>query len=256
VIEDNTIEDIQAQLGFGLSLFGMAQMRVARNVIQGVATAGILMQAHAGPVLVEGNYVAPGPPRNPGAIFDIGNGIWVFGPQGGVAYIRRNQVVCEHPLADGIVMIGESLDSPPLKVRNSVIEQNQVTMHNSLFGGISLYGLASGNYVGQNQILGDGAYALQVALGFLPEDKAISNTFAGNNIALFQSSVADVFLDVNSMDNVLAGDSGTVMDLGTGNRITGYAKGGVGGGLGQDVQAAKRAMMQSLKALQEYSGPF
>jgi hypothetical protein len=52
------------------------------------------------------------------------------------------------------------------------------------------------------------------------------NTFVGNNIARVHAQVADVFLDHGSHDTVLKGDSGTVIDLGTNNRIAGFTKGG------------------------------
>jgi hypothetical protein len=256
LIEDNTIEDIQASLGYGLALVGFAaEMHVVRNTIRDAATAGILLLLHAGPAFVEENNVVPGLSRYPGIYADFGTGILVVEAQGGKAYIWRNHFVCDNPQADGIALVGDNVGGA---VNQSAVVSNQVTMHNSLFGGISLYGLASGNYVGQNQILGDGALALLVSEGSFPEDTAVSNTFTGNNIALFQSSVADVFLDVNSMDNVLAGDSGTVMDLGTGNRIRGYTKGGLRGGLRQfqDIHAAKRASIRSLKEFEKSSGPF
>jgi hypothetical protein len=46
------------------------------------------------------------------------------------------------------------------------------------------------------------------------------NTFVGNNIARFTASFADVFFDEATHDTVLAGFSGSVVDLGTVNRIT------------------------------------
>ncbi len=254
LIEDNTIEDIQAQLGYGVALLAFeAQMRLARNRIRGAATAGIFVALHAGPALVEDNYVEPGPSRYPGSPPDIGNGIWVLEPQGGPTYIRRNQVVCVNPMADGIVLNGDTFVSAEVNaVQNSVVENNQVTMHNSVYGGISIYGLASHNYVGHNHILGDGGYALQIVGFDVIGSAAVSNAFVANNTTGFRGSIADVFFDVNAMNNTLIGRSGTVIDLGVGNLITGFTRGDAGEHLQQfrNVQAAKRALIRSLKAIE------
>src|SRR5262249_47398229 len=158
--------------------------------------------------------------------------------------------VAEHPLADGIILLGGTSILGPGPVVNAVVEKNRVTMHDSQFGGISLYGMVSTSYVGQNEILGGGAFALQAvgtSVGFAPEEHALSNAFVGNNIARFHATVADVFLDFNSESNTLVGNSGSVIDFGIDNRITGYSNmsGGVHLGQFQDVQAAKRAVMQS-----------
>jgi len=118
---------------------------------------------------------------------------------------------------------------------------------------------ASNNYVGQNQILilGSGAYALRINTFCCSGDKAVSNLFVGNNIARFESSVADVFFDANAERNISTGDSGTVTDLGTGNVITGHTKKSLSGGLGQfkDAQAAKWALLRALRAIEAKSKP-
>jgi hypothetical protein len=259
LIEDNSIEDIQATLGYGMALVTFSgDMRVARNTIKGTATAGIFLYFIAGAADVEDNYVAPGPSRYPGTAIDYGNGIWLNLPiSGGTAYIRRNEVVCENPQADGIILLGSNSLGFPAPVQNTVVEKNRVTMVNTLFGGISLYGAVQDSHVGQNEILGSAAFALPI-FGFLPEDKAVSNAYAGNNVSHFQSSIADVFFDQNTEDNTLVGHSGSVIDLGNGNRITGYTKGGPGAKLGhfRNALAAKLQVLQSLKEIERNAFPF
>src|SRR6266478_51606 len=158
-------------------------MSVARNTIRGVATAGILLFSYAGTAVIEDNYLEPGPALYPGDDSNFGEGIEVNSPsQGGVAYVRRNQVFCENPQAGGIIL-ASFLDIAPgtVPLQNSVVEKNQVTMHGSLiFGGISIYDVVDHNVVGQNEIRGDGVSAIQVST-LTPGDNAVSNVFNGNN---------------------------------------------------------------------------
>lgn len=257
-IEDNVIEGIQAPLGYGLALVTFSgQMSVARNTIRDTPTAGILLLDNAGAAVVEDNYVEPGPLRYPDAVA-YGAGIQINTPQlGAVAYVRHNQVVCANPQAVGIILASVS-EVTPVPYQNSVIEQNDVTMHGNLaFGGIALFDAVDNNFVGQNRILGDGPFALQVSTE-VAGDNAVSNTFAGNNISGFQSTIADVFFDINSMNNVLVGNSGSVIDLGIGNQITGFTKGDGGAALGQlkDAQATMRDTLRWLSTYERNVSPF
>jgi hypothetical protein len=74
--------------------------------------------------------------------------------------------------------------------------------------------------VGQDRIDGTGGMAL-ATLMVGPSDLA-APTFAANNIAGFTASLADVFLDEPTRHAVLVGLSGTVIDLGTHDRIIGF----------------------------------
>jgi len=107
--------------------------------------------------------------------------------------------------------------------------------------GIDLAGLVSGAYVGQNTIEGEGFSAFSLfALSFDPATQPSDlgfNTFVGNNIAHVNAGVADVFLDAPSHDTVFKGMSGSVIDLGVNNRVTGFTKGGSSGS-GDQVSAA------------------
>ena len=97
----------------------------------------------------------------------------------------------------------------------------------------------NGAKVLRNKIRGSGLYALAIgnpALNAMTAD----NVFQGNNIAKFQASAlgtsspqlpsADVYLDADTRDNILVGYSGTVIDRGEGNKITGQPRTIRGGG--------------------------
>jgi hypothetical protein len=144
-------------------------------------------------------------------------------------------VICENPGADGILLVGD----PANPVNNSLIEGNNLTMHDSFFAGISLYGDVSDSLVRANKITGNGAFALQVAKFISTEGGfALSNTFVGNDIAQFEADIADVFLDVTSANTIITGHSGTVIDLGTHNSITGFTKKGLSQDLGVRIREA------------------
>ena len=245
LIADNVVEHVDAESGFGLALAGSAaDMTVARNTIRGVNTAGILAVGNSRPVLVEDNDIAPGPGLFPDAT--AGNGITADGafeslglPPGAPQYIRRNKIVCDNPFADGILVF---------EVTGSVVTKNDVTMHDSFFGGITLFDVTSATVVSDNRVSGSGGFALDIFFVGLNEPVNDGNTFTGNNIARFEASIADVFLDFDTTNTVLVGRSGTVIDLGVGNRVTGFTKGGHGGPGPQikEALAAKHALLREI----------
>lgn len=248
VIADNVIDGIDAELGYGVALFGFdAEARVVRNEFRGMNTAGVLVGLHSSSVWIEDNVIMPGPerfPDPPGISVSAGNGITVASSLGGPSYIRRNTVVCENPFADGIIInataaFGDDQD-------RSVIKQNRVEMNDSFFGAISLVGDVTNTYVGQNLLSGSGAFALPVERWF-PQDIQAGNTFVGNNISRFESQVADVFLDINSRNTVLVGNGGTVIDLGEDNQITGVSVSS-GAAIGKQIKSAQEVRRESLEA--------
>src|SRR6185503_13165050 len=108
----------------------------------------------------------------------------------------HNTVICDNVLADGIVLVSSS---------GTVVTKNHVVMNDSFFGGITLTEGTNNTYVGQNRVEGSGAFALDI-FGFTRTNR--SNTLVGNNIASFQSTFVDVFLDGTTRDKVLVGKSG------------------------------------------------
>jgi hypothetical protein len=225
VIEDNVFDDCGlggAQLGYGLAIVsGESRVRIARNLISGANLAGIILIWPGGETVIEDNTIVTGPgdiePRF------HGNGIHLLGAwereQNTPVIIRNNEIRVEGQEAEGIFAFGDEVFN--FKVQNTVIEKNRITVTSGLTG-IGLWGEVWGSQIRNNRIRGDAEYAMLLGAGFFdPTEPSMSNLFAGNNIATFDASVADVFFDTNTVNNVLRGHSGTVIDLGTGNIITG-----------------------------------
>jgi hypothetical protein len=187
----------------------VADVSFIGNRVSGAHTLGTLMY-HTGRVSVLGNVVVTGA-GNPD--IEYGQGIVVNSPLEDGVLIRDNAVVCAIPGEVGIEVIGR--DEPVA----AVIERNAVVMHDPLSAAISLDGSVSNSRVLGNLVRGHGAYALeafQIPTGQAPS----SNRFIGNNLSGFTSSVADVFFDVNTSDNLLVGRCASVLDLGTNNHTT------------------------------------
>lgn len=226
VIEDNVFEDCGlggAQLGYGLALAtGKSPLRVARNVIRGANFAGIILILPGAETVIEENTVETGPgditPRY------AGNGIHLLGAWAGAQeapiIIRKNDLRVEGPEAKGIYALGDEVRNK--KVQNLSVEENEITMSNGL-AGIGLWGEVVGARVRNNRLRGDARYAMLLGL-YNPTEQSVGNEFVGNNVATFDAGVADVFFDAHTVDNVLKGHSGAVIDLGVGNVITGARK--------------------------------
>ena len=229
VIEDNVFEDCGlggAQLGYGLALTtGDAPLRVARNVIRGANFAGIILILPGAESVIEGNIIVAGPgditPRY------SGNGIHLLGAwrrvQDAPVIFRKNELRVEGPEAKGIYALGD--EAVNKKVQNLSVEENEITVSDGL-AGIGLWGEVIGARVRNNRLRGDARYAMLLGVGvYDPTEQSAGNEFTGNNVATFDASVADVFFDTNTVDNVLKGHSGSVIDLGIGNVLTGARKG-------------------------------
>jgi hypothetical protein len=136
--------------------------------------------------------------------------------------IRNNVLSVEGPEAEGIHAFGDEVYNK--KVQNLSVEKNEITVTDGL-AGIGLWGEVVGAEVRNNRIRGGAQYAMLLGAGFFdPTEQSVGNKFTGNNISTFDASVADVFFDTNTLDNVLKGHGGTVIDLGIGNIITGSRK--------------------------------
>lgn len=247
VIADNTIEDVDAANGYGIALylFG-AEMTIVGNHISGMNTAGILAVYNAEAVCVMDNIIVPGPEQYPGD-YSGGVGIWGAWSLGGDYYFARNNIICENPEAGGIVVMQPCSLWAPVPEPEVVIERNHVTVHGDWWGGIELVDGVSGAYVGQNRIDGQNAYAIGVWTMEFPEVPMANNVFQGNNVSRFTANFAEYFLYFWTQNTVVLGNSGTVLDLGTGNRVTGLTRMRDGVPVGQvirDAQAMRRALAE------------
>jgi len=247
VIADNTIEDVDAVNGYGLALFCFgAEMTIVGNHISGMNTAGILAVLNTETVCVMDNIIVPGPEQYPGD-YSGGVGIWGAWSLGGDYYFARNNIICENPEAGGIVVMQPYSLWAPVPEPEVVIERNHVTVHGSWWGGIELVDGVSGAYVGQNRIDGQNAYAIGVWAMEFPEAPMANNVFQVNDVSRFTANLAQYFLYFSTQNTVVLGNSGTVLDLGSGNRVTGLTRMRDGVPIGQvirDAQAMRRALAE------------
>jgi hypothetical protein len=215
-VAGNVIENfLQADLSIGIQFDGYnfegvaGDIEITGNTIGNASSYGILAIRGHSSILISQNIVAPA--SNVGAAIDIG------GDQDAAYTVSGNSVVTDGAFPDGIIVSGGDGDNGTV---SPAVKNNHVVMHNSLYGGVSIYGLVTGALVGENDIEGDGAFALQVNEGFNPVNSARSNTFRGNNISHFSTSLANIFLGPNSISNLVLGECKSVIDLGVDDRVT------------------------------------
>ena len=251
-IEDNVIEDVAAEFGIGVSQFRAAGPVVIRgNAIRDTGYGTIessfnvsFVTGAPATVSIVDNHLRPGSAPNA-----FGVGIEINGE--GSYYIARNDILVESPYGLGVYALGAP-DFGIAPMIAPVIERNNVTLHlrtdlRPVFAdGIDLVGTVSRAYVGQNAVTGSGFAALGLYdvndgsdLGF--------NTYVGNQIATFDPTVADVFLDTAAHDTVLKGFSGEVIDLGSNNHIAGAGAQGHAA-TGQQVRDATRRRHEAMQA--------
>ena len=225
VIDNNIIDDIDAMAGIGVGQYlSQGRAEIDGNIVSGTNTIAIESGGSVS-VRIENNTTIPGPERNPNGSFGVG--IEVNGP--GDYYVSDNTAVCENPNALCILGFGPgpALSSPQ-------IVNNHVTTRTGFNGaiGIAVLGQVSNAYIGQNQVDGTGAAALSTlaACCRFANDLA-AESFVGNDIARFTGSLADVFFDQPTHDTFLEGFSGTVIDLGTNDSITGFTNASAANGV-------------------------
>ena len=235
-ISDNVVDDVDAAFGTGIEQFGArGQVEIARNRVTGVNTTGIettqyLTRPGQG-TRIDDNYVRPGPARY--AIGSAGQGIEINGH--GSFAVERNEVVCDNPNAIGIFGFGfEQFRFGPLV--GPVIRHNTIRLNTEPLGavGVAFIGEVSEAFVAQNKMSGVG-YAALFTLGCACEPASVfdSDTFFANETGALRSGFADVFFDVPTRHATLVGRSGTVVDLGTDDVITGFSAVGASGGVGR-----------------------
>jgi hypothetical protein len=154
----------------------------------------------------------------------------------GSYYVARNDVMIENVNGQAIFVGGGEFANGP--VTNMVIEKNQIAVQAG-YVGIGLGGVVFGTYIGQNNIDGTADCCAVLLSPFTDQDELGSNTIVGNNVARIRSGFADIYLDLLVHDTVVKGGGGSVIDLGTNNRISGFTKGGQPG-TGQQLSDALR----------------
>ena len=212
VVSGNVITNLTADCCAAIQFDSVAaESEITGNTVEGFASVGILaIRSGQTSVLIANNLVVLGP------AFMAGASIAIDGNPQAAFLITDNVVFSDNLTADGIYAAGVFSAGSVAPV----IRKNHVTMHNSLFGGISIYGQVSSALVEGNQIDGDSAFALQIAEGISPGEVATSNRLQGNNISQANPSVADLYLGTNSQANDVLGSCNSVIDLGIGNFVT------------------------------------
>jgi len=206
----NTIESTQAEFFGGGAIFVVRQVE--------------------GLVHIADNFISPDPvePGTGAGIYIFANDRWNDTRTSTPRFqIVSNRIVTK---ANGIGLIaqGGAIDGPVI-ARNHVSLRGFLPWEEGMYSG----GNVSNAQVSSNRIDGAGALAFDV-FAFEPGQVAESNVFVGNNLTQFTAGIADLFLDAHSANNVVVGNAGTVLDLGTGNQITGVSK------IGHDQNIGRR----------------
>lgn len=186
-----------------------------------------------------------------------------FPAKGGDVLISNNTVIASPESKDtvGITVLGMTpTGQTPSSWNSASIVGNRIQIRNGRHGifvgdtGDVLPEGCSGANVANNTLEGSGLYGLLIGNteGTSPLYTR-GNTFVANNIARFFATAegtsspdftaADVYLASDTVGNVLVGFSGTVIDNGVGNKITGQPR-MIKGGVGPEVSEAMQAIQE------------
>jgi hypothetical protein len=186
---------------------------ISGNSLRNLTERVIDINSIAGRVRIERNVIATGAvsgPSNgvqPDVIHAVGAGSYL---------IAGNTIVSEWATGAGIRVQG-SVAAPQA---GAVVVDNDITMvapDDTAFGSnsaaIEIRGAAKANTVLNNRIRGRGRAALaEINQNATPAN----NTFVSNDLAGFQSSLADVFVDSGVTATVIVGRPTSIQDNGTG----------------------------------------
>ncbi len=234
IVNNNVIRNSHADLSAPIVFDEVAaDVTIDGNQIDTTQECGVFMINSSGHVTISHNTISPGP-GDP-TPFSLGNGMCLVDSESrGAAYsIVDNTLDIANPNADGIILEGYG------NISGAVIRGNQVTMHDTYYGAVTMIDNVSNALVANNRIRGTAAFALDV-LQFDTGVDAGSNTFQGNDLATFDATVADLYLDSSTHDTVLVGHTDTVVNLGVNNHVTGVTPMG-GAAIGHQIAQAEVA---------------
>ena len=248
VISGNSISGLDGQYEFGIQLYGVeSSMSIASNSIaMGTATDAAAGQVDAqgisiihcsGASVVSGNNISIGSGvcydgiathgTATGAVTILGNyitiaeaafcyeGIGINGSSGAVD-VLANEIVSDGYYADAIALSGGYNGT----VTKATVGLNDIDMSNSAFGAIGLYGAVTNSTISLNLITGEAAYALSTSNDGTPTDLISSNSFFDNLIIGFTATQDTIYLDTNTVNNTVNGPYTTVVNNGTGNKLS------------------------------------
>jgi len=278
-IADNTIDVSGPEsplttrgTGMFVSMYVGADVRIERNLVTGNTRTGLAIldgtfdSAGRGSVVIAGNvvrsdvrfgFIPPGP-RAPIGIVTGFNNQRVFGSDPNLTMIPV--LIENNTIEMGDPTPGAAASSSPMGIINiwngAVIRGNKITVHGhtgyACPGALRLctsggfLATASHQVLLHNEVSGEGCNAIRFG-GTVDGQERKDNVAIGNNITQFQEftsdfeNCADVWLEPNAHDNTVVGNSGSVIDDGTNNQVTGLApaKGGVGAAVSEGQQDAQ-----------------
>jgi hypothetical protein len=277
-VSDNVIDVLPPEptvtraTGMFVSMYIGADVRIERNTVTGNTRTGLAIldgEADAGgrgSVLIAHNTIRSSVPvgfnRNLGPRAPIGivtgfNNIAGPGTDPTVSMIpvliQDNTIELGDP-----TYTGANATSPMGLIdiwNGAVIADNVITVHGhsvsttkrtDTSGGI--LATTSHQVLFHNTVGGEGCNAIRIG-GTLDGQERLDNVGKANNVLAFQAftggyvKCADVWLEPASHDNVMVGNSGTVIDDGVDNKVTGFAP--VKGGVGAEVSEASQDVAQA-----------
>jgi hypothetical protein len=209
------LDTIGANVDISNNFFKIGQT-VADNVGDAESAGIAAVRCHK-PVLISGNVITIGP----GTVY---SGIVMVGDSDALFRVIGNFIDSQGPFTDGIDAF-QDLSSANGGIDSAVINSNWIHLASSNpsapVGGIILVGAVSRSTVQGNTITGKNA---QAAFGCIADydgdttDQAVGNHFLFNEISHLSVSLASIYFDVNTLNNVVIGQCGaTGIDLGVGN---------------------------------------
>jgi hypothetical protein len=245
VVEGNRFDHMHADLSEAIVFDRVAaRVRVVDNWVEDVGGGGVFAFLPGGDLEIHRNTIVPGPGTDPD--WHLGNGMQLIGSAGGRYTITRNTIRCDNPIADPILLVGHAAEDPWFdfgRIDEPVVAGNRIVNTDTQFGAITLFGDVDHADVRGNTITGASLYALGV-IPFFGGETANGNVFRGNSLTGHTSALVDTIVFSHASDTLIAGNAGTVLDLGQDTVITGM--GPVRGGFApdRDIPDALRQILE------------
>ena len=275
VIADNRVdtsgpESPTATRGTGMfvSMYKGAHVRIERNIVSGNTRTGLAIldgdfdAAGRGSVLIAGNTISSdvrigftqgaGPRAPIGIVTGFNNQRAV----GGNPNIRMIPVL----ISDNTIELNGVTSMGIVNIWNgAVMTGNRITVHTdiasvkdrlSTSGGI--LATTSNQILMHNRIEGEGCNAIRYG-GTTDGQERFGNVSKANNVSAFQpfeggfEKCATFWLEPASHDNVVVGNSGSAIDDGIDNKVTGLTA--IAGGVGQAVSGAVHTAADTIEQL-------
>jgi hypothetical protein len=220
IISGNTFGDLSGSFAIAVQVDSVAaNVAISNNMLQiGQSPADIgffnssgiaCIRCHS-VVAISNNMITIGP----GFVID---GILIFGDSDARYHVFDNTINSQGSFTDGIDVFGITGDTGPTV--SAVIENNSVTVQNG-FVGLGVGGAISNCTFQGNTVSGDAVAAILASFLLPNGDIVSSNRFLNNDIASLAASLASIFFDTNTLNNLVRGQCVSVLDLGIGNDVS------------------------------------